>query len=191
MNGFTLGGRQLKVGWANSALAASPATAFGLPGVSAQSAPATATAAAAAAAAAAATAAAAAAGGNQGVTSLMAEGEGGKVSSSTQRAQIMANLVNRPSKILLLKNMVDPDDVDEQLEEEITEECIKFGPVTKVIIATLEEGAARHVKIFVQFQDEAATKKAVASLHHRWFGGKMVHAQTYDETRFARQDFTA
>lgn len=189
MNGFTLGGRQLKVGWANSALAASPATAFGLPGVSAQSAPATATAAAIAAAAAAT--AATAAGGNQGVTSLMAEGEGGKVSSSTQRAQIMANLVNRPSKILLLKNMVDPDDVDEQLEEEITEECIKFGPVTKVIIATLEEGAARHVKIFVQFQDEAATKKAVASLHHRWFGGKMVHAQTYDETRFARQDFTA
>ena len=29
--------------------------------------------------------------------------------------------------MVLLKNMVDADDVDEQLEEEITEECNKFG----------------------------------------------------------------
>jgi hypothetical protein len=29
--------------------------------------------------------------------------------------------------VVLLKNMVDADDVDEQLEEEITEECNKFG----------------------------------------------------------------
>jgi poly(U)-binding-splicing factor PUF60 len=40
--------------------------------------------------------------------------------------------------VLLLKNMVDADDVDEQLEEEITEECNKFGAVNKVITATLE-----------------------------------------------------
>jgi len=190
MNMFTLGGRQLKVGWANSALSAPASFGQGaqvdhgdasVPGSQA---------AMLAQAHAAATAALAGKSGAMGSVQSE-EGIGMSVSSGIQRAQIMAKLANRPSKVVLLKNMVDADDVDEQLEEEITEECNKFGPVAKVIIATLEEGGSKLVKIFVQFNDQASALRAVTSLHKRWFGGKVVHAQTYDEDRFARQDYAA
>lgn len=60
-----------------------------------------------------------------------------------------------------------------------------------MIIATLEERGSKIVKIFVLFGDQASAQAAVASLHKRWFGGKMVHAQTYDEDRFGRQDYAA
>jgi len=72
-----------------------------------------------------------------------------------------------------------------------TQECNKFGTVAKVIIATLEEGGSKLVKIFVQFNDQTSAMKAVNSLHKRWFGGKVVQAQTYDEDRFVRQDYAA
>jgi len=71
------------------------------------------------------------------------------------------------------------------------QECNKFGTVAKVIIATLEEGGSKLVKIFVQFNDQTSAMKAVNSLHKRWFGGKVVQAQTYDEDRFVRQDYAA
>ena len=38
------------------------------------------------------------------------------------------------SKVVLLKNMVTVDEVDEDLKEEIEEECSTFGPVENVIL---------------------------------------------------------
>jgi hypothetical protein len=144
MNGFTLANRQLKVGWANSAL--------GTPGAGALEGGASVSDAAAAAAAAAASAVTPAGNamalGQQ--AALLPDSANLAISSNAQRAHVMAKLSNRPSKVVLLKNMVDADDVDETLEEEITDECNKFGPVHKVIIATLEEAGMRLVKIFVQ-----------------------------------------
>ena len=53
--------------------------------------------------------------------------------------------------------MVGPEDVDEDLQEEITEECSKFGEVIRVIIYQEKQGeeddAEVIVKIFVEFSD--------------------------------------
>lgn len=35
---------------------------------------------------------------------------------------------------MVLRNMVDPKDIDDDLEGEVTEECGKFGAVNRVII---------------------------------------------------------
>lgn len=41
--------------------------------------------------------------------------------------------------MLCLKNMVGSDEVDEQLQEEIEEECSKYGDVENVIIYQVSE----------------------------------------------------
>lgn len=43
----------------------------------------------------------------------------------------------------------------------------------QVIIATLEAGGKKIVKIFVLLKDEASAGKAIKALDKRWFGGKV------------------
>ena len=61
----------------------------------------------------------------------------------------------RESRVLCLKNMVGSEEVDEQLQEEIEEECSKYGDVENVIIyqerQSEDEDAEIVVKIFVEF----------------------------------------
>lgn len=45
-----------------------------------------------------------------------------------------AQNVGTPTKIVLLKNMVGPGDVDDGLEDEVAEEVSKFGDVFRVLI---------------------------------------------------------
>lgn len=56
---------------------------------------------------------------------------------------------------MVLRNMVEIDDVDEELENEVTDECSKFGNVTRVVIYQEKQGeeddAPVIVKIFVKF----------------------------------------
>lgn len=60
---------------------------------------------------------------------------------------------------MVLRNMVGPEDLDEELESEVTEECGKFGGVNRVIIYQErqgeEEDAEIIVKIFVEFSKDA------------------------------------
>ena len=57
--------------------------------------------------------------------------------------------------MIVLRNMVDAEDLDEELEEEVTGECSKYGAVERVIIYQekqgVEEDAETIVKIFVMF----------------------------------------
>lgn len=54
-----------------------------------------------------------------------------------------------------MRNMVGAEDIDNDLESEVTEECGKYGNVRKVIIyqekQSEEEDAEIIVKIFVEF----------------------------------------
>ena len=60
---------------------------------------------------------------------------------------------------MVLKNMVGPEDLDDELEAEVTDECGKYGIVNRVIIyqekQSEEEDAEIIVKIFVEFQDQS------------------------------------
>jgi len=63
------------------------------------------------------------------------------------------------SRVMVLKNMVGPEDLDEDLESEVTEECSKYGEVEKVIIYQEKQSEADdadvHIKIFVLFIQSA------------------------------------
>ena len=59
------------------------------------------------------------------------------------------------SRVVVLRNMVSVEDLDEDLEYEVTSECNKYGSVERVVIYQekqgVEEDAEVIIKIFVLF----------------------------------------
>lgn len=99
------------------------------------------------------------------------------------------------STVMVLRNMVGPEDIDDDLEGEVTEECGKFGSVNRVIIYQEKQGEEEDadiiVKIFVEFSMASEMNKAIQALNDRWFGGRKVVAEVYDQERFNSSDLSA
>ncbi|KAG0465244.1 hypothetical protein HPP92_019408 [Vanilla planifolia] len=101
------------------------------------------------------------------------------------------NLNGPPTRVLLLRNMVGPGEVDDELEDEVASECAKYGTVTRVLIFEITEPnfpADEAVRIFVQFERSEETTKALIDLDSRYFGGRVVRACFYDEERFGKNE---
>lgn len=117
------------------------------------------------------------------------------IKGQNARHLVMQRLM-RPteSKVLILRNMVGPDDVDEDLQEEIQEECAKFGVVEQVIIYKEKQSDADDaeiiVKIFVEFAQPGDVIKGRDTLHGRYFGGRTVQAQIYEQALFDHGDLS-
>lgn len=113
-----------------------------------------------------------------------------------QRMMLMQKLMQRKqaSTILVLRNMVGPEDVDEDLEIEITDECEKFGAVERVVIyqeaQSEEENAQVIVKILVEFLDPKAVDRGVEALNGRFFAGRVVKAEIYDQAAYFAKDYS-
>jgi len=81
------------------------------------------------------------------------------IKGQSARHLVMQKLMRKvESRVVILRNMVAPEDVDETLQEEIQDECSKFGVVVRVIIykerqSEDDENAEVIVKIFVEFAE--------------------------------------
>ncbi|TSK82186.1 Poly(U)-binding-splicing factor PUF60-B [Bagarius yarrelli] len=120
--------------------------------------------------------------------------------SSNQPEQVRSSegsptVTHSGSTVMVLRNMVGPEDIDDDLEGEVTEECGKFGAVNRVIIYQERQGeeddAEIIVKIFVEFSDSGEMNKAIQALNNRWFAGRKVVAEVYDQERFNKSDLSA
>ncbi|XP_044258953.1 STE20-like serine/threonine-protein kinase [Tribolium madens] len=102
------------------------------------------------------------------------------IKGQNARHFVMQKLMRKvDSKVVILRNMVGPEDVDETLQEEIQEECSKYGTVERVIIYNekqSEEDDASDVvvKIFVEFSETPEAENARDALNGRYFGGRML-----------------
>ncbi|XP_051136201.1 DNA-damage-repair/toleration protein DRT111, chloroplastic isoform X2 [Andrographis paniculata] len=129
----------------------------------------------------------------QGITTpLMAkktDKRGGVIvnASESNKKVKSVNFNGPPTRVVLLRNMVGPGEVDDDLEGEVAEECTKFGTVTRVLIFEITEQNFPHdeaVRIFIQFERAEQATKALIELEGRFFGGRVVRAGFYDEERF-------
>lgn len=99
------------------------------------------------------------------------------------------NLMKNPSKVILLRNMVGPGEVDKDLEPETAEECTKYGKVIKCVIFEIPHGDDEEaVRIFVEFERVDSAIKAIIDLNGRYFGGRIVKACFYNLDKFRRLD---
>ena len=105
--------------------------------------------------------------------------------------------ISKPSKVLLLKNMVGPQDVDSGLAEETKSECMRFGPVVNCIIYEVHAQKIplskpcpdeESVRTFVAFEKQESAVKAFRDLNGRFFGGRKISAKFFDEVKFQHRD---
>ncbi|ETN22735.1 hypothetical protein, variant 2 [Phytophthora nicotianae INRA-310] len=114
-----------------------------------------------------------------------------RTSGWDRRSPVRASLT---SSVVLLQNMVGPGEVDDELQEEVKEECSeKYGPVIKCVIyeVTGRVPPEEAVRTFVQFKNAGDATKALTGLNGRFFGGRKVKAVYYDEGKFQRMDLNS
>ncbi|XP_022673012.1 splicing factor 45-like isoform X3 [Varroa destructor] len=103
--------------------------------------------------------------------------------------QSITEILKNPTKVVLLRNMVGPGEVDEELEPETKEECGRYGEVVKCVIHELPGPGVspeEAVRIFVEYKNLAHAIKAVVDLNGRFFGGRVVRAGFYEQDKFNR-----
>ncbi|KAH0564223.1 splicing factor 45 [Cotesia glomerata] len=106
---------------------------------------------------------------------------------STQPAEepTITEIMKSPSKVVLLRNMVGPGEVDADLEPEVKDECnTKYGDVARVLIhEVMDVPPEEAVRIFVEFKRIESAIKAVVDLNGRFFGGRQVKAGFYSSEK--------
>ena len=119
------------------------------------------------------------------------------IKGQSARHLVMQKLMRTQSEsvVVVLRNMVSPEEAsDEELNEEISEECSKFGEVERVIIyqerQSEDDDAEIIVKIFVEFKRAQAAKAAKSALNGRFFGGRKISCEIYDQDLYDHSDFS-
>ncbi|CAG7911619.1 unnamed protein product [Brassica rapa] len=84
--------------------------------------------------------------------------------------------VGQPSQCLLLKNMFDPAtetelDFDEEIEDDVGQECSKYGQVNHIYVDKKSAGF-----VYLRFESVQAAAAAQRAMHMRWFAQKMISA---------------
>jgi len=108
-------------------------------------------------------------------------GQSGPVLYRQVPSQMVSAVCSTPSRTVLLKNMVGPGEVDDELEAETAEECSRFGAVVRTRVKELRGVPANEaVQILVQFERQEAATKAISAMNGRYFGGRVVAADYYN-----------
>ncbi|XP_071535906.1 poly(U)-binding-splicing factor half pint isoform X4 [Panulirus ornatus] len=117
------------------------------------------------------------------------------IKGQSARHLVMQKLMRKAeSSVVILRNMVGAEEVDELLQDEITEECGRFGTVKHVIIyqerQSDEDDAEVLVKIFVEFASPLESAAAQEALNGRYFGGRLIKAELYDQNMYNHNDLS-
>ena len=87
-------------------------------------------------------------------------------------------LEKKPQCTVILSNLTAPGDVDEELADEVKEECEEqCGPVISVVIQDANPPHHPVVQVHVEFGNRADAEKAVRVFHGRKFGQRRITAE--------------
>ncbi|KAG4301351.1 hypothetical protein PCK1_002277 [Pneumocystis canis] len=98
------------------------------------------------------------------------------------------------SKVILLTNVSELETVDDDLSQEIGDECNKsYGKVERCFVYKNMNSslASDIVRVFVLFTDTISALRAVNALDGRLFGGKEINVKFYDLDKFENGEYDA
>ncbi|OQV23646.1 putative Splicing factor 45 [Hypsibius exemplaris] len=99
----------------------------------------------------------------------------------------LAELLKNQTKVVLLRNMVGPGEVDNDLEPEVREEAKKYGEVVSCMVYEMPgKPEDEAIRIFIEFAKIEQAVKAVVDFNGRFFGGRGVKAGFYNPDRFKK-----
>lgn len=113
--------------------------------------------------------------------------------STFEELMSITEMMKNPSKVILLRNMVGPGEVDDDLEPEVKDECTtKYGEVVTVHITEMPNRIPEEtVRIFVEFRKIEHAIKALVDLNGRFFGGRQVRCCFYESNLYENFVFDA
>jgi splicing factor U2AF subunit len=101
-----------------------------------------------------------------------------------------------PTRVLILKNMVTPDELNDDAEyqdiiEDVRGECSNYGEVDTILIPRQREGypASCEGNIYTKFTDPNMARNAAMKLSGRKFADRTVIVEYFDEGRFQNRMF--
>ncbi|TYZ61668.1 hypothetical protein PybrP1_010667 [[Pythium] brassicae (nom. inval.)] len=100
-----------------------------------------------------------------------------------------------PSRVVVLLNMVTPEELDDEDEyadivDDIKSECERFGRVISIVLPRPRDGFYSAVgKVFVEYDAVPSAQAAAAELHGRGFSNRIVAVEYMDEHKYARREF--
>ncbi|KAI9355039.1 hypothetical protein DFJ73DRAFT_285600 [Zopfochytrium polystomum] len=115
--------------------------------------------------------------------------------SASQRYSIMQKLLRSEesvpnSSVTEFLHMATRGEVDDELREDVTDECTKYGRVVRVAVwaapPPTPSSAAESdpVSIFVQFASTSEAVQAKNAVQGRFFAGRQLEAKVFDEGKF-------
>eukprot|EP00667_Euglena_gracilis_P017770 EG_transcript_18766 len=89
-----------------------------------------------------------------------------------------------PSPCLLLMNLFDPaeetePDFEEDIKEDVAEECNKYGRLTHVWVDKHSAGY-----VYMKFDGVDGSKRTYDNLNRRWFAKRMITAKFIPEAKY-------
>ncbi|KAH8054227.1 hypothetical protein JL722_8958 [Aureococcus anophagefferens] len=94
-----------------------------------------------------------------------------------------------PTRVLLLKNMVAPDEMDAEFGKETRSECGKYGAVeADDVFLAPHAPEDEAVRVFLAFSEKKHAIRAFLDMEGRFFGGRRITAGFDPEDRFAARD---
>lgn len=99
-----------------------------------------------------------------------------------------------PSRVIVLLNMVTPEELEDEEEyadilDDIKGECERFGAVPSLLLPRPRDGIPSAVgKVFVEFGDVQSAQGAATELHGRGFSNRTVAVEYMDEGKYARRE---
>ncbi|BAM42006.1 uncharacterized protein TOT_040000383 [Theileria orientalis strain Shintoku] len=85
------------------------------------------------------------------------------------------------SNVIVIQNMIEASLADENLPNEVKEECNKYGLVTSVYLHFSPNDT---LSVFVVFNTVEDAENAVRSLNTRWFNGRQLMCKLYDASAY-------
>lgn len=96
------------------------------------------------------------------------------------------------STVVVMTNLIDPQELEDpeeakELEEDITSECEKFGPLADPIQIYINQN--KTVSVFVKYTNLNDCSEAIARMNGRWFGGRQICALAFPVDLYDSRNF--